>query len=332
MGTVTMLEKLRSLQNMIGNTPLHKIKNNEMNLYVKLEHYNFMGSIKDRAAYKIIEAAILSGKINRNSIVIEASSGNMAVALATICKVIGIKFIAVIDPNINQNYEKLLNFFAYQVVKIDVLDKNNGYLLSKLDYVREYISINQNAYWTNQYENIENFNAHYYGTAVEISKKLKQIDYIFIAVASGGTISGVSRYLKTKFPNIKVIAVDVVGSVIFGGKASPRYIPGMGSGIQPPLVNEALIDEVIYVNEKDTILACNDLLDNHSLFLGGSSGTVYSAILDYFKNKKIINKPNVVFISPDKGAAYIDNVYNEDWVNEFHKKNINKKREEQCFI
>ena len=256
----------------------------------------------------------------------------MAVALSAICSFLGLKFIPVIDPNINKNYEKLLKHFSYQVVKIGTLDKNNGYLLSKLEYVKNYCEYNDNVFWTNQYENCDNYKAHYNGTGLEIAKEFDHIDYAFIAVASCGTISGVSNRLKEEYPNIKIIAVDVEGSVIFGKEAAPRHIPGMGSGIQPKLVNDALIDEVVYVNELETIDGCNELFSEHCIFSGGSTGTVYSAINKYFLNKSYDKKPNVVFISPDKGTAYVDNIYNSEWLEKFFNNKLNIKDEVKCYI
>ena len=327
-----MLKKLENILPLIGNTPCFKIDHEQIDLYVKLEYYNFMGSIKDRAAYYIIKSAIESGEINQNTTIIEASSGNMAVALSSICKLIGLKFIPVIDPNINCIYEEILKKLSYKIVKVGTLDSNNGYLLTKLDFVKNYCQNNKNVFWTNQYENINNYKAHYFGTGMELARDFKNIDYAFIAVASGGTISGVSKRLKEAFPKIKIIAVDTVGSVIFDKLPSARFIPGMGSGIKPKLVEKAEIDDIIHIHESDTIAACDKLLTNFSLFLGGSSGTVYHAICEYFKNKVFEERPNVVFISPDRGSAYIDNIYNKEWIESFHKKTSKIKKEEKCYI
>ena len=129
--------------------------------------------------------------------------------------------------------------------------------------------------------------------------------------------SGVSNRVKEKWPNIKIIAVDAEGSVIFGGPPKKRHIPGLGSSIQPPLIHHAIIDELIMVSERDTIAGCEALLKQHGIFAGGSSGTVYSAISSYAaKIADNENPPSALFLCPDRGAAYLDTIYNPEWVAE----------------
>ncbi len=301
----------------IGNTPVQRLVDSSLELYVKLEHYNFIGSIKDRAALAIVKDALESGRVGPQTVLIEASSGNFAISVAALCKFLGLRFVAVIDPGINRVYERLIEFFSHQVIKVDQKDKNDGYLLTKLDAVHAFCERHPDAYWTNQYENPMNYSAHYQGTGQEICERFQELDYIFIAVASGGTISGVSQRLKEHYPKIKVVAVDAEGSVIFGAPAQPRFIPGMGSGMVPPLIGRAYYDEVVHVSEPDTIRGCHELFTEHGLFLGGSSGTVYQGIKQYFKGKKLNGKPKVLFLSPDRGVGYADNVYNEKWLKWF---------------
>mgnify|MGYP003873885657 FL=1 len=212
----------------------------------------------------------------------------------------------------------MLKHFSHEVVVIDKVDCNGGYLLSKLDWIEKYQATHDNVFWTNQYDSIENYNAHYYGTGQEICDSFDTLDYVFIGVGSAGTVSGVSNRVKEKFPNVKVIAVDVDGSVIFGNPPKPRHIPGMGSGRVPPLLDRAKIDDVVMVDEQETIEHCTELFKKHGLFVGGSSGTVYCAIKKYFGNRLFTQKPNVVFICPDKGTAYANNIYDEEWLNNFY--------------
>lgn len=315
-----VLQKLDCLQKRIGHTQILPLEHEIVDLYVKIENQNFMGSVKARAAFTIIRNAVENDLIQENTQVIEASSGNFAVSCAAICKMIGAKFIAVIDPLINRSYEKLIEFFAHDVIKVHKKDGNQGYLLTKLEMVRTFCEKNPQGYWLNQYENENNFNAHYFGTAEEIIKDFPSLDYAFIAVATGGTISGISCRLKEYYPNIKIIAVDAVGSVIFGGRPRPRYIPGMGSGIKPPLINRADINDVIRVAEADTIAACHELFLNYGLFLGGSSGTVYHGVKAYFQDRIFAHKPKVLFLSPDGGNGYVDNIFDRDWITWFANK------------
>lgn len=312
-----LLQKLRVVESRAEITPVQKLEDESLDLFVKLEHYNFMGSVKDRAALAIMKHALETGEIGSRTMVIEASSGNFALSVSALCRFLGLRFAAVIDPGINRVYERLIQYFSHLVIKVDKKDKNGGYLLTKLDAVHAYCEEHSDVYWTNQYENPRNFAAHYHGTAVEICEQFQHLDYIFIAVASGGTISGISRRLKEHFCNIKVIAVDAEGSVIFGTPPKPRHIPGMGSGMVPPLVARAVIDDVVHVSEPHTIQGCHELFSRHGMFLGGSSGTAYQAIQTYFKNKKLAVKPTVLFLSPDRGVGYADNIYNEEWLKWF---------------
>ena len=308
-----LIDRLRVVEQRIGNTPLVALENPRLHLFAKLEYHNFVGSIKDRVALSILKGAILDGQITEETTVIEASSGNFAMATAAICRFLKLKFVAVVDPNVNQVYRALLDHFAHEVVMIDQKDKNNGYLLTKLAFIDRYCQNNGASFWTNQYKNPRNLEAHYRGTGEELSRQAGHLDYVFLAVATGGTIAGMSKRLKEVFPDVKMVAVDVEGSVIFGKPASSRFIPGMGSGIVPSLIGQALIDEVVYVSEEEEIRGCFELFDRHGLFVGGSSGSVYSAIHKYFDQHPPQGKPKVAFVCPDRGTGYADNIYNAAW-------------------
>ena len=309
-----MLKKLQSLSHLIGNTPLLQLEDARLNLYCKLELHNLMGSVKVRPAYYILQEAINRGEIDEDTTVIESSSGNFAIALATLCKRLGIRFVPIIDPNINPSYERLLRSISSDVVKVTERDETGGFLLTRINTVYRMLEENPNTYWTNQYGNEDNFRAHYHGLGTELANHFEELDYAFVGVSSGGTISGVSRRLKDKFPDVKIIAVDTQGSVIFGDTPKKRYIPGIGSSIRPDVIDHALIDEIILVPEVETIDGCYELFERHGLFVGGSSGTSYKAIQNYFAKQTLNKRPNVVFLCPDGGMPYVDTVYNPEWV------------------
>ncbi|MGE7888630.1 2,3-diaminopropionate biosynthesis protein SbnA [Bacillus cereus] len=312
-----MIDKLNKIHSLIGNTPIIQLEENYINLFAKMESQNLMGSVKIRAAFHIIQEAIKENLINEDTTVIESSSGNMAVALGVICKNIGVKFIAVIDPNINCYYEKILNILAYRVEKVKERDSTGGYLSSRIDRVRNLCATIPGSFWPNQYENINNAKAHYYGLGKEITEHFDDLQYAFVGVSSGGTIRGVSERLKEKYKDIKIIAVDSEGSAIFSNNIKKRYIPGIGSSFTTSHVKNSRIDEVILVPEINSIQGCRTLLDRHGIFAGGSSGTCYSAVKEYFqqfKGRDNQNKPNVLFICHDGGAPYVDTIYNEDWM------------------
>jgi 2,3-diaminopropionate biosynthesis protein SbnA len=307
-----MLKDLEDLSRFIGNTPLRRLNTANAHLYAKLEYNNFSGSSKDRAAYSMIYNAVRSGKINAETTVVASSSGNLAIALASICRILKVKFIPVIDPNINRDYEVLLNLMSYKVVKVGKRDKTGGYLLTRIDTVNEMCSRIDNSFCADQYGDPNNYKG-YFGLGDEIQSSFSELDYVFIAVSSGGAITGISRCLKEKMPGVRIIAVDVQGSVIFGQIPEKRYISGIGSSQASPIMKNAMIDDVIHVSQSNIISGCYELLKEQVLFAGASSGAVYFAAKGYFEVNQFKDKPTGVLIFPDKGSAYLDTIYNKEW-------------------
>ncbi|HEX3045782.1 MAG TPA: 2,3-diaminopropionate biosynthesis protein SbnA [Bacillota bacterium] len=309
----------QNLFDTIGNTPLLKLKSNdlaEVNLYLKLEFYNPTGSAKDRAAAYIINKLLHLKEINQETILIESSSGNFGISLSAYCKAKGLQFCCIIDPNISATNEALIRNLGARVFKVMEPDPNGGYLLNRIAKVKELVTAIPNSYWVNQYGNPYNAEAYYQTLGEELCNELDPIDYVFIGVSSGGTITGVSQKIKTRFPQAKIIAVDIEGSVIFGGAPKKRYIPGIGSSMVPSIIRFAKIDEVVTIDEKSTVEMCNELVQKYSIFAGGSSGSVFAAVKKYFRGQKTQTKPNVIAIFPDRGDRYINTVYNEKWCNE----------------
>jgi cysteine synthase A len=309
-----LLRRLALATNIIRETPIVRLSHKKIELFTKLEYTNGIGSIKDRPAFWILKCAIERGEIDQETTIIESSSGNFACALATFCRMLKLKFIPVVDPFVPPVYDAFLRTYCEKVIRVDECDDGGGYLKSRLRMVKMLMQEIPNSYWTNQYGNTDGMDAHYHLTAAEICHAMPQLDYVFIGVSSAGTISGVSRRLKEHYPNIRIIAVDAEGSVIFGQRPKKRYISGIGSSISPALVHRALIDEVMIVSEQDTIAACHELLEQHGLFVGGSTGTVYSAIQTYFRGASLKSCPKVLFLCCDRGTAYLHNIYNPEWV------------------
>ncbi len=245
--------------------------------------------------------------------VIESSSGNFASALASFTRLVGLRFIPVIDPNISPTYESFLRHMCPRVVKVEERDETGGFLKTRLQMVQHLCATIPNAYWTNQYTNVDAMEAHYELTAGEICADFDSLDYAFIGVGTAGTIAGVSRRLKGQYPGIRVIAVDSEGSVIFGRPPRKRHIPGIGSSIVPPLLSHARIDDVVIIPESETVRACRELLTTHGLFAGGSSGTVFAAIKRQAAKMAGSKRPTVLFLCPDHGRPYLDTVYDPTW-------------------
>jgi cysteine synthase A len=284
-----------------------------MNLFAKLEYVNPVGSIKDRAAYWILKRAAERGEIGDATTVIESSSGNFAAALAAFTHLVGLRFIPVIDPNISGAYESFLRRMCPTVVKVEKRDDTGGFLKTRLQMVQHLCATTPNAYWTNQYGNLDALEAHYELTAGEICADFESLDFVFIGVSTAGTIAGVSRRLKERYPKVRIIAVDTDGSVIFGGTPRKRHIPGVGSSIVPQLLSHAKIDDVVLISERDTVEACRELLRTHGLFVGGSSGTAFAAIKRYASRMAGAKRPTVLFLCADRGTAYLDTVFDPAW-------------------
>ena len=209
--------RLELLRNTLRPTPHVPLGMKGMDLFAKLEYVNPIGSVKDRAAYWILKRAAERGEICEESTIIESSSGNFAAAIAAFTRLVGLRFIPVIDPTISGTYESFLRRLCPTVVKVEERDDTGGFLKTRLQMVKHLCASIPNAYWTNQYGNPDAVEAHYQLTAAEICADFDSLDYVFLGVSTAGTIAGVSRRLKEHYPNIQVIAVDTEGSAIFGG-------------------------------------------------------------------------------------------------------------------
>ncbi len=291
-------------------TPLVKLntfKNNEVS--IKLEGSNLYGSAKDRAAVYVLTKLLEEGTINQDTEIVESSSGNMGVALAAVGAHLNLKITIMIDNSISKLNEFLIQSFGANTIKITEADENGSYLKKRLQTVREYISNKENVYWFNQYGNPLVIEAYKETVGKEIISQVPDIDYVFIAVSSGGTVAGISQAMHEHNPNIKVIAVDVQGSKIFEPDTKIiKHFTGIGSSIRTDNFLRAIIDDKIIVSEKDSIKALFDMMKHEQLFLGGSSGCVVTGAEQYLINYNIVGKKAVI-VSHDRGDRYFANLY-----------------------
>lgn len=309
-----LIDRIRRLRAGFAATPLITLADDEYDIVAKLEFCNPTGSTKDRSALWILEQAIVRGEITPGTTVIESSSGNFALALAFYCRMLGLPFVPVIDPNCNEATEAQLRLLCPRVEKVSTRDAAGGYLRTRLARVQELLAELGRAYWPNQYANPDARDAHYRFTAAELIAEAGPLDYLFVGVGTGGTIAGLSHRVKEAHPRCTVVAVDTEGSVIFGGPAKKRRIPGIGSSIVPPLCEQALIDEVEIVSEVRAVEGCRALVAKYGLFAGGSTGSIYAGIQDHFaRNPPGGHRPRVAFIAADRGHAYAHTIYNADW-------------------
>ncbi|MFH8241791.1 2,3-diaminopropionate biosynthesis protein SbnA [Streptomyces sp. NPDC018321] len=310
-----LAKRLKMIGASVGHTPLLSLPDDRMSLFAKLEYANPNGSTKDRSAYWILKKAVERGEITERTTVVESSSGNFASSLAAFCRSLGIRFVPVIDANCNALTEAVLRSCCERVEKI--MDPGrDGFLPARLARVAELCDEIGDVYWTNQYANLDAADAHYELTGGELSGALSHIDHLFVGVGTGGTIAGLSQRVKHQFPGVNVVAVDVLGSVALGGEPGRRYIPGLGSSIVPPLVGKAVIDDVVRVSEYETVLGCRALYEEHGLFAGGSTGSVYAAMNRYFIDNPppAGRRPTTVFLCADRGVPYARTVYDPAWV------------------
>src|SRR5436189_3610194 len=209
----SLVTRLEQLGKTLRPTPHVPLAVEHMNLFAKLEYVNPVGSIKDRPAYWILKRAAERREICDETTVIESSSGNFASALAAFTRLIGLRFIPVIDPNISSTYESFLRRTCSTVVKVEDRDDTGGFLKTRLQMVEHLCETTPHAYWTNQYANPDAVDAHYRLTTGDVCADFDSLDFVFIGVSTGGTIAGMSRRLKQRFPRVRVIAVDTEGSV-----------------------------------------------------------------------------------------------------------------------
>lgn len=295
-------------------TPLLHLRHSAADLYCKLEHCGPTGSSKDRSALWSLKVAVEAGLVTRGTTVVESSSGNFALALAYCTRQLGVPFVPVLDPNTNRATLRQLQMVCERVEVVHDRDTSGGFLETRLRRVQQLRRELPNSYWPNQYANPTIAEAHYKLTGTELCEDLHELDAVFVAVSSAGTVAGVSRRVKEQFPRARVVAVDSAGSVIFGGPAAPRRLPGLGSSVVPALVRQALIDEVRIVPEADAVAGCHRLLSDFGLFAGGSSGSLLVAVEQYLAEHSELDHPSIAFISPDRGLPYIDTIYDPAWV------------------
>jgi cysteine synthase A len=283
-------------------------------LYLKCEGFNFAGSIKLKAAVAMIESAERDGVLKSGSVLVESSSGNMGVAMSMVAAARDYQFICVTDSRCNLAARRLMEAFGAQVHVVVTPHPEHGLLGARLDIVRGLLASDPRYVWLNQYTNPANWLVHYRTTAPSISRQFPRLDVLFVGAGTTGTLMGCARWFKEYRPRVRVVAVDSVGSVIFGSQAGPRMIPGLGAGVRPPLLCESHIDEVIMVAEADTVRMCRRLAAR-GILLGGSTGTVVSAAADWLARDFPPRHDQVaVGISPDLGERYLDTVYQGNWV------------------
>jgi N-(2-amino-2-carboxyethyl)-L-glutamate synthase len=302
----------------IGETPLVRLDRlfpgAGFQLHAKLEALNPGGSSKDRPAVAIIDAGLRSGAIGPETVIVESSSGNMGIGLAQACRYHGLRFICVVDPKASALNRKIIAAYGAEIDLVTEPDPATGeWLQARLNRVQQLLGVLDHSFWPNQYANPENPTAHYRTTIAEVARALDdRIDFLFVATSTCGTLRGCGEYVRDRRLPTRVVAVDAVGSLIFGDAPLPRLIPGLGASMRPPLCDPALVEQVVHVSDRECVAGCRRLVDREAILAGGSSGGVIAAV-DRIRDS-IPGGSTCVAILPDRGERYLDTIYDDDWV------------------
>lgn len=285
---------------LIGNTPMISLdKIGYKNVYVKLEKYNPAGSIKDRIALSMVEGAEKKGILNKESVLVEATSGNTGIALAMVGKLKGYKIIIIMPETMSMERRQLVKAFGAELILTEGSKGMNGSIEKLNDLLKE----NKNYVNLGQFENEDNPRIHYEATGPEIYKELPDVDVVIAGIGSGGTISGIGKFLKEKNENVKVIGIEPKSSpLITQKKAGPHKIQGIGANFIPKNYDENIVDKVITVSDEDAFKIVRLMANKLGILVGISSGANIFGAIEI--SKKYPDK-KIATVAPDGVDKYM---------------------------
>ena len=311
----------------IGNTPLVRLNSVTSGLdplvLAKVESFNPGGSVKDRIGWPIIEDAERDGRLRPGGTIVEATSGNTGVGLAIAAAIKGYRCIFVMPDKMSQEKILLLRAYGARVVvtptAVEPEDPRSYYSVA-----RRLVEETPNSILANQYYNPVNPQAHYDSTGPEIWEQTAgQITHLIAGMGTGGTITGTGRYLKEQNPHIQVVGVDPIGSILYELHRSGQYtmaegykVEGIGEDFLPGTTDLSVIDEIVQVNDRESLLMTRRLVREEGIFSGGSGGAVVMGALRYIHNQHLGPEAVVVIILPDSGSRYLSKVFDDDWMRE----------------
>jgi len=282
----------------IGNTPLVELKkvnpNYRTKIMAKLEGFNPTGSIKDRIALAMVEKAEKSGLLTKDKTIIEPTSGNTGISLAMVCAIKGYKLKIIMPESMSVERRKMIKAFGAELILI----RQEDWRGAAVNATKQLLEQDPDLFMLNQFENEANRTIHYETTGQEILDQMngEKIDYFVAGLGTGGTISGVAKKIKEKFPEVKVIGLQpVLGQKIEG-------LRSLKEGYTPPVMDLKLIDEIMEVSEQEAFSALRDLAKKEGIFAGPSSG---AALFVSLKIAEKIPEGNIITIFPDRGEKYL---------------------------
>lgn len=297
-----------SIQEMTGQTPilqLHRIEEEDHSyghLFAKLEYYNPAGSVKDRVAKTMILDAIENGQLKPGATIIEPTSGNTGIGLCAIGSALGFKVIIVMPDTMSEERRKLMKAFGAKLVLTPGKEGMSGAITKAEELAKDI----PNSFIPSQFTNPSNPKAHYMSTGPEIDEQMDgQVDIFVAGIGTGGTISGVGRYLKEKNPHVQIIAVEPQDSPLLSqGKAGPHQIQGIGANFIPETLNTDIYDQIITVSTDEAFEAARQLAQKEGILTGISSGAALYAAKTLAKQSENKDK-NIVVLLPDGGDRYL---------------------------
>jgi cystathionine beta-synthase len=304
----------------IGSTPMVRIHRlfsefPQVTMLAKLEFLNPNGSMKDRIGVSMIEQAEREGRIKPGDTLVEPTSGNTGLGLAMAAAVKGYKLIITMPMKMSEEKRRLIRAFGAELILTPTElahDHPDNYIEVAKRLARE----RPNTVLLNQYENPGNPAAHYNGTGPEIWEQTEgKLDYFFCGMGTGGTISGVAKYLKEQKPDLKIIGIDPVGSIYSGGEPGLYQVEGIGYDFFPKVFDVPIVDEMVRVGDKESFLEARRLTREEGILAGGSSGTVIAGARKYMQSHDLSGKTAVLLIH-DTGRNYLTKVFNDDWMRE----------------